>query len=85
MPAKLPNTCAFTDGGSEVCWKGASIPYSAFGKNQNRVIRGTITENTHLDAVMEHNKTERDQVATRKNRSADKLALRNQLTGKHNP
>jgi hypothetical protein len=47
----------FPDGGFEVRWKGASIPYSIFDKDQ-RVTHAAITENKRLGAVLEHIKAE---------------------------
>ena len=57
LPGKYVDTYAFPDGRFEVRWKGVSIPYSVFDKDQ-RVTHAAITENKHLSAVLEHIKAE---------------------------
>ena len=82
LPGKYVETYAFPDGGFEVRWKGVSIPYSVFDKDQ-RVTHAAITENKRLSAVLEHIKAEQDKAAPKKWR-AGKQATRYQPTGKRN-
>lgn len=82
LPGKYVDTFAFPNGRFEVRWKGVSIPYSVFDKDQ-RVTHAAITENKHLSAVLEHIKTEQDKAAPKKRR-AGKQATRYQPTGKRN-
>jgi hypothetical protein len=76
------DTFAFPDGGFEVRWKGVSIPYTVFDKDQ-RATHAAITENKHLSAVLEHIKAEQDKAAPKKRR-AGKQATRYVPTGKRN-
>jgi hypothetical protein len=82
LPGKYVDTFAFPDGQFEVRWKGVSIPYSVFDKDQ-RVTHAAITENKRLSAVLEHIKAEQDKAAPKKRR-AGKQATRYQPTGKRN-
>ena len=82
LPGKYVDTYAFPDGRFEVRWKGVSIPYSVFDKDQ-RVTHAAITENKHLSAVLQHIKAEQDTAAPKKRR-AGKQATRYQPTGKRN-
>jgi len=76
------DTFAFPDGSFEVRWKGVSIPYSVFDKDQ-RVTHAAITENKRLSAVLEHIKAEQDKAAPKKRR-AGKQATRYQPSGRRN-
>ena len=58
LPGKYVDTFAFPDGQFEVRWKGVSIPYSVFDKDQ-RGTHAAITDNKRLSAVLEHIKAER--------------------------
>jgi hypothetical protein len=82
LPGKYVDTFSFPDGRFEVRWKGVSIPYAAFDKDQ-RVTHAAITENKHLSVVLEHIKAEQVKVAPKKRR-AGKQATRYQPTGKRN-
>ena len=82
MPGKYIDTFAFPDGRFEIRWKGVSLPYSVFDKDQ-RVTHAAITENKRLGAVLEHIKAEQDKAAPKKRR-AGKQATRYQPTGKRN-
>ena len=82
LPGKYIDTFAFPDGQFEVRWKGVSIPYTVFDKDQ-RVTHAAITENKHLSAVLEHIKAEQDKAPPKKRR-AGKQATRYQPTGKRN-
>ncbi len=82
LPGKYVDTFAFPDGGFEVRWKGVSIPYTVFDKDQ-RVTHAAITENKRLGAVLEHIKAEQDQAAPKKRRAGKQATrhhtLRNNL------
>jgi hypothetical protein len=82
LPGKYVDTFTFPDGRFEVRWKGVSIPYTVFDKDQ-RVTHAAITENKHLSAVLEYIKAEQDKAPPKKRR-AGKQATRNQPTGKRN-
>jgi|TARA_B110000977_G_C11026031_1_gene473187 hypothetical protein len=82
LPGKYVDTFAFPDGRFEVRWKGVSIPYSIFDKDQ-RVTHAAITENKQLSAVLEHIKAEQEKAAPKKRR-AGKQATRYQPTGRRN-
>lgn len=82
LPGKYVDTFAFPDGRFEVRWKGVSIPYSVFDKDQ-RVTHAAITENKHLSAVLEHIKAEQEQSAPKKRR-AGKQRSRYEPTGRRN-
>lgn len=82
LPGKYVDTYAFPDGRFEVRWKGVSIPYSVFDKDQ-RVTHAAITENKHLSAVLELIKEEQDRAPPKKRR-AGKQKTRYEPTGRRN-
>ena len=82
LPGKYVDTFAFPDGKFEVRWKGVSLPYSVFDKDQ-RVTHAAITENKHLSAVLEHIKAEQEESAPKKRR-AGKQRSRYEPTGRRN-
>lgn len=82
LQGKYVDTYAFPDGGFEVRWKGVSIPYSVFDKDQ-RVTHAAITENKRLSAVLEHIKIEQDKAPPKKRR-AGKQRTRYEPTGRRN-
>lgn len=82
LQGKYVDTNAFPDGGFEVRWKGVSIPYSVFDKDQ-RVTHAAITENKRLSAVLEHIKIEQDKAPPKKRR-AGKQRTRYEPTGRRN-
>ena len=82
LTGKYVDTFAFPDGRFEVRWKGVSLPYSVFDKDQ-RVTHAAITENKHLSAVLEHIKAEQEQSAP-KPRRAGKQRSRYEPTGRRN-
>jgi hypothetical protein len=59
IPGKYVDSYAYPEGRLEFRWKGVSLPYSVFDKDQ-RVTHAAITENKHLSAVLEHIKTEQE-------------------------
>ncbi|MEP1521702.1 ISNCY family transposase [Ascidiaceihabitans sp.] len=82
LPGKYVDTFAFPDGRFEVRWKGVSLPYSIFDKDQ-RVTHAAITENKRLGAVLEQIKAEQDKSAP-KPRRAGKQRSRYEPTGHRN-
>jgi hypothetical protein len=82
LPGKYVDTFAFPDGSLDIRWKGVSIPYTVFDKDQ-RVTHAAITENKRLSAVLEHIKVEQDKAAPKKRR-AGKQATRYRPSGKRN-
>ena len=82
LPGKYVDTFAFPDGRFEVRWKGVSLPYSVFDKDQ-RVTHAAITENKHLSAVLEHIKAEQEQSAPKKRRAGMQRS-RYEPTGRRN-
>ena len=82
LPGKYIDTFEFADGQLEFRWKGVSLPYSVFDKDQ-RVTHAAITENKHLSAVLEHIKAEQDKAPPKKCR-AGKQRTRYAPTGRRN-
>ncbi len=58
-------TYAFADGRLEVRWKGHSLPYTVFDKDQ-RVTHAAITENKRLGEVLAYIKEQQDQAGRRR-------------------
>lgn len=82
LVSKYVDTFAFPDGRFEVRWKGISIPFSVFDKDQ-RVTHAAITENKRLGAVLEHIKEAQEQ-SPPKNQRAGKQRTRYEPTGRRN-
>ncbi|QFS82971.1 Integrase core domain protein [Roseivivax sp. THAF40] len=82
LPGKYIDTFEFVDGRLEFRWRGVSLPYSVFDKDQ-RVTHAAITENKHLSAVLEHIKAEQDKAPPKKRR-AGKQRTRYEPTGRRN-
>ncbi len=82
LPGKYIDTFEFADGRLEFRWKGVSLPYSVFDKDQ-RVTHAAITENKHLSAVLEHIKAEQDKAPPKKRR-AGKQRSKYTPTGRRN-
>ncbi len=82
LPGKYVDRYEFPDGRLEFRWKGVSLPYSVFDKDQ-RVTHAAITENKHLSAVLEHIKAEQDKATPKKPR-AGKQRSRYKPTGRRN-
>ncbi len=68
LPGKYVDSYQFADGRLEFRWKGISLPYSAFDKDQ-RVTHAAIVENKRLGAVLEQIKQEQVEVPPRKHRA----------------
>jgi hypothetical protein len=82
LPGKYVDSYEFPDGRLEFRWKGVSLPYSVFDKDQ-RVTHAAITENKHLSAVLEHIKAEQENTPPRKRR-AGKQRSRYKPNGRRN-
>lgn len=80
LPGKYVDSYEFPDGRLEFRWKGISLPYAIFDKDQ-RVTHAAITENKHLSAVLEHIKAEQDKAPPKKRR-AGKQRSRYEPTGR---
>ena len=59
LAGKYVDTYAFADGGLEVRWKGLSLPYKVFDKDQ-RVSHAAIVENKRLGEVLAFIKSQQD-------------------------
>jgi transposase len=82
LPGKYVDSYEFADGRLEFRWKGISLPYSAFDKDQ-RVTHAAITENKHLSAVLEFIKEEQDKAQPKKMRAGTQRT-RYEPTGRRN-
>jgi len=80
LPGKYVDSFEFPDGRLEFRWKGVSLPYSVFDKDQ-RVTHAAITENKNLSAVLEYIKAEQDKAPPKKRR-AGKQRTRYEPTGR---
>ncbi len=83
LGGKYIDTYAFPDGRLEFRWKGVSLPYSVFDKDQ-RVTHAAITGNKRLGAVLEYIKAEQDK-APPKTRRAGKQRTTYEPTGRTSP
>ena len=68
LPGKYIDSYEFADGRLEFRWKGVSLTYSVFDKDQ-RVTHAAIAGNKHLSAVLEHIKAEQDKAPPKKRRA----------------
>ena len=84
LVGKYVDTFAFPDGRLEIRWKGISLPYSAFDKDQ-RVTHAAITENKRLGAVLEFIKAEQEKDTPPKAKPAGKQRTRYKKTGRKPP
>jgi transposase len=62
LAGRYVETYAFPDGRLDVRWKGHTLPYRVFDKDQ-RVTHAAITENKHLRDVLAYIKVRQDQLA----------------------
>lgn len=83
LVGKYVDSYEFADGRLEFRWKGISLPYSVFDKDQQRVAHAAITENKHLSAVLAFVREEQNK-APQKTRRAGKQRTRYQPTGRRN-
>ena len=84
LPGKYVDTFAFPNGGLEIRWKGVTLPYSAFDKDQ-RVTHAAVTENKRLGAVLEYVKAMQEQDDPPKPKPAGKQRTRYTKTGRKPP
>ncbi|KRS10686.1 transposase [Roseovarius atlanticus] len=82
LPGRYVDSYEFPDGRLEFRWKGVSLPYSVFDKDQ-RVTHAAITENKRLGAVLEFIKEEQDKAPPKKRR-AGKQRSRYKPNGRRN-
>lgn len=80
LAGKYVDTFEFPNGRLDIRWKGISLPYSSFDKDQ-RVTHAAITENKRLGAVLAFIKEEQEKAAPRKHR-AGKQGTRYTKTGR---
>ena len=65
LVGRYVETYAFADGRLDVRWKGHSLPYRVFDKDQ-RVTHAAITENKRLSDVLAYIKERQEQLPTPK-------------------
>ena len=85
LVGKYVETFVYPDGRFEVKWKGVSLPYSVFAKDQQRVTHAAITENKHLNAVLAYAKEIQDKEGPPKSKPAGKQRTRYKPTGRKPP
>ena len=61
LVGKYVDTYAFADGRLDIRWKGVSLPYKVFDKDQ-RVTHAAVTENKRLGDVLSFIKAQQDQL-----------------------
>lgn len=83
LPGKYVDSYQFADGRLEFRWKGVSLPYSAFDKDQ-RVTHAAIVENKRLGAVLEQIKQEQGEFPPRHHR-AGRQRTKYTPTGRKSP
>jgi transposase len=79
------DTFVHPSGKLEVKWKGISLPYSVFAKDQQRVTHAAITEHKHLSAVLAYAREIQDKEGPPKAKPAGKQRTRYKLTGRRLP
>jgi transposase len=85
LVGKYVDTFVFPDGHLDVKWKGVSLPYTVFDKDQQRVTHAAITENKHLSAVLAYAKEIQDKEGPPKPKPAGKQRTRYTPTGRKSP
>lgn len=85
LVGKYVDTFMFPDGRLEIKWKGITLPYTVFDKDQQRVTHAAITENKSLSAVLAHVKEVQDTEGAPKKRPAGKQRTRYKRTGRKAP
>ena len=83
LPGKYIDSYEYADGRLEFRWKGISLPYSVFDKDQQRVTHSAITENKHLSAVLAFIREEQEK-APPKTPRAGKQRTKYKPTGRRN-
>ena len=82
LAGKYVDTFAYPDGRLELRWKGITLPYTAFDRDQ-RVTHAAITENKRLGAVLEFIKEEQAKAAPKRQR-AGKQRTKYEPNGRRN-
>jgi len=82
LTGKYVDTFEYPDGRLELRWKGISLPYTAFDRDQ-RVTHAAITENKRLGAVLEFIKEEQAKAAPKRQR-AGKQRTKYEPNGRRN-
>ena len=82
LAGKYVDTFAYPDGRLELRWKGITLPYTAFDRDQ-RVTHAAITENKRLGAVLEVIKEEQAKAAPKRQR-AGKQRTKYEPNGRRN-
>ena len=82
LAGQYVDTYAFADGRLEVRWKGLSLPYTAFDKDQ-RVTHAAIVENKRLGEVLGFIKAQQDARPPRVKTNSEKNGYRK--TGRSRP
>ena len=67
LPGEYVDSYEFADGRLEFRWKGITLPYSVFDKDQ-RVTHAAIVENKRLSAILEQIKQEQEKSSPQKHR-----------------
>ena len=75
LVGKYVDTYDFADGRFDIRWKGCTLPYTIFDKDQ-RVTHAAITENKRLGEVLSWIKTQQDQ-----SRQAPRIKTNSEQTG----
>lgn len=82
LAGKYVDTFEYPDGRLELRWKGITLPYTAFDRDQ-RVTHAAITENKRLGAVLEYIKEEQAKAAPKRQR-AGKQRTKYEPNGRRN-
>ena len=82
LAGKYVDTFEYPDGRLELRWKGTTLPYTAFDRDQ-RVTHAAITENKRLGAVLEFIKEEQAKAAPKRQR-AGKQRTKYEPNGRRN-
>lgn len=85
LVGKYVDTFMFPDRRLEVKWKGVTLPYSVFNRDQKRVTHAAITENISLSAVLAHVKDVQESEGAPAKRSAGKQRTRYKKPGRKSP
>jgi len=82
LAGKYVDTYQYPDGRLEVKWKGLTLPYTVFSKDQQRITHAAITENKNLGSVLAYAKAIQDTEGAPKPKPAGKQRTNYKRTGK---
>ncbi len=82
LVGKYVDTFMYPDGRLDIKWKGLSLPYSVFSKDQQRVTHAAITDNKNLSAVLAYAKEIQDKEGAPKKKPAGKQRTQYTPTGR---